>query len=453
MKKIITSIALVFTLFLSQAQKKTYDIISYTAPAGWSESMQENVIVYTMTDKVKKNWSQIGIYRSVTGSGNTDQDFSSSWQNLVDAYYHTGAAQLQPVTMAGDWQIKTGKGKFLFQKTNALVSLTTYSGNGVIVNIVVTSNNNTYALPVKKFLESIELKKPDITKPADVVKPPAPAGKFAFSETNFDDGWTSRIREDWVEVTKGEFKVLLHFPNSKSIFPADPDPLTRAAWNVLSAPHYTAASDFKILTVNDYKRVYWLSANTTDQNGKRWYVVLFRQGGGWIEFMAPDKNTFVRQFGPDDNTIRWDSDVQQFAAMSAMASYNKFAVSASDLDGSSTWKEHFSSSTFYSNYYTGAYEGMSTYSSSQWFDFTPGQHYTWHLVAANTYGGSTAVASGKGAGTFRSIGNWQLYFSELEGKAKTFDVYYTATKNGRILWMNDAKYPGSGIFTGYEKAN
>ena len=30
---------------------------------------------------------------------------------------------------------------------------------------------------------------------------------------NFDDGWNSTAKEDWVEVIKGNLKVVLHYPN------------------------------------------------------------------------------------------------------------------------------------------------------------------------------------------------------------------------------------------------
>ena len=39
---------------------------------------------------------------------------------------------------------------------------------------------------------------------------------FAFTTTNFDDGWTSVVQEDWVQVTKGNIKVLIHYPNKKA---------------------------------------------------------------------------------------------------------------------------------------------------------------------------------------------------------------------------------------------
>ena len=61
----------------------------------------------------------------------------------------------------------------------------------------------------------------------EVVQQPVSNSGVAFTTTNFDDGWTSTVHEDWVEVTKGNIKVLIHYPKSGTIFAADPAPLAR----------------------------------------------------------------------------------------------------------------------------------------------------------------------------------------------------------------------------------
>lgn len=293
---------------------------------------------------------------------------------------------------------------------------------------------------------------------------------FAFSTTNFDDGWTSTIQEDWVEVNKGNIKVLIHFPKEGTIFPAEPDVLTKAAWNIFVTPRYSNLKNFKTSYVEDSKRPYLgMGYATENKTGKSVFVVLFRRGGGWFEVVTPDNNSFTQEFGFNPESIRWGSiseymggwvldnskgsivkaDPEIFDRLEKMVSYNRFAVAASDLNNSGEWKDHFSSNTFYANYYTGAYAGMSTYSSSAWFVFKAGYNYHWELVAVNSYGGIANAAQAKSDGTFKSLNDWQLYFSDMEGKPKTFDVYFSAIKGGRVLWMNDAKYPGSGIFAGF----
>jgi hypothetical protein len=298
-------------------------------------------------------------------------------------------------------------------------------------------------------------------------------GNYKFNSTQFDDGWKSTIQENWVEVIKTGKKVLIHFPKEGTVFPADPDKLIHAAWNILVAPRYSNLTRYKTSYVEDYQRPYFGMGYATENiTGKPVFIVLFRRGGGWIEIVTTDNNSFTQEFGFNPESIKWGS-VSQFSGgwvvdnsqgntvkadpgifdkLDNMMGRNKFAVAASDLYNTGEWKDFFSSNTFYTNYYTGASAGMSTYSSSKWFVFKNGNNYHWELIAANTYGGQIATAQAKGDGTYKSINDWQLFFTEMEGKPKTFDVYFSAIKGGRVLWMNDAKTPGSGIFTGYKQS-
>jgi hypothetical protein len=271
---------------------------------------------------------------------------------------------------------------------------------------------------------------------------------FQFNSTNFDDGWVSTIQQDWVEVEKNNIKVLLHYPKEGTVIAADPEPVINNAWNILVAPRYTNLKNFKIISPSlDYQRAYFGGGDVTDAFGNSFYVVLFRKNTCWMEFIAPDKNSFIQQFGADADKMDWSTSGEIFNEMKKMETYNRFAVAATDLQGKYTDK--FASNTFYTNVYTGLSAGMSSYSSTQWFEFGNEQSYKWQLIASNSYGGNTAVASAKGAGSFTLLNNWKMKFSDIEGKPCSYDVYFSAIKGGRILWMNNAEAPGSGIFTGF----
>ena len=94
---------------------------------------------------------------------------------------------------------------------------------------------------------------------------------------------------------------------------------------------------------------------------------------------------------------------------------------------------------------------MNINQSSQTFVFDAGNTYNWKIIAVNGMVGNMKFGQATGKGTFKVLNNWQIYFSEMEGKPKTFNTYFSCIKGGRILWMIDAKYPGSGIYTGYGK--
>jgi len=282
----------------------------------------------------------------------------------------------------------------------------------------------------------------------------------------------STIENDWVEVKKGNIKVLLHYPKEGTIFPAEPDALTKTAWNILVAPRYSNLSNFKTSYVEDFNRPYFaIGYEVENASGNKVFIVLFRRGGGWIELVSTTNNDFISEFGFNPESVRWGSlseymggwvvDLSNgstvkaesvvFDKLEKMTAYNKFAVAATDLENTGKWSDHYSSNTFYTNIYTGMSAGMSTYTSSQSFNFGSMKKYSWQLAAANSYGGNANFAQAKGEGKFNVPNNWQIAFSDIEGKPKTYDAYFTAVKNGRVLWLNDALFPGSGIFTGFTR--
>ena len=272
------------------------------------------------------------------------------------------------------------------------------------------------------------------------------SGVYTFTITNFNDGWTSEVKEDWVEVSKGTMKVLLHYPKEGTVFPADPEPLIYAAWNILVAPRYSNIKNYIIApTIPDWQRAYFASATLTElSTGTEVYVAFFRKGdSGWMEFVAPDKQTFIDFFGIDINTITWNSDYEIYDPLAVMAGYNKFAIAASDLPGK--WSSDFASNTYYTNIYTGWSEGMSTYTSNITFEFGA-KKYNWSLVAANSTGGYTDVAQAKSSGTYSVKDNWQIYCSDIEGKPSTYNAYFSCIKGARLLWMQNSEYGSYDVF-------
>jgi hypothetical protein len=469
----------------ASAQPITYDIANFTLPKGWTKTVENNSAVqYTKQEGTK--WAQVSVYKNTTSLGSPDADFDSEWEKLVVIPYKAeGAPVKTPVENAmGEWKKISGSGKWNFNGKEVTTTMTTFTGYGACISFVINISDPKFTAVCNEVLASVQLQQVNTgtTEPTGTIteNPTPPVNNpttsiqtgYKFNSTTFDDGWVSTIQEDWVQVEKGPIKVLIHYPKEGTIFPADPDVLTTAAWNILVAPRYSGLSNFKTSYVQDYKRPYFGTGYATETiSGQQKLVVLFRRGGGWIEVICPDNATFTREFGFNPESIAWgkvseysggwvvtnsagtivNADPEVFNKLENMVTYNRFAVAASDLDGTGKWNAGYSSNTFYANYYTGAYAGMTTYSSSQWFDFKAGQKYHWELVAANSGMGQIQTAQAKSDGSFKSINDWQLLCSNIEGKPKTYDAYFTAIKGGRVLWLNDAKAPGSGIFTGFSR--
>lgn len=451
MKKIITLCLLNSFLTTLFAQRQTYDLVSYTPPRGWKEEVKGNMKSYTITNNKNKSWCQIFIIKSTISNGSIEADFNSEWQELaVKNYNVTGEPQSGEVEETDGWKIKTGTGKFIFNNQDAVVMLITASGYERCMSIVTICNSNDYNSVITKTLQSLKMIKPITNPPLTQTTTVSPGdNNFAFNTTNFDDGWTSTVQEDWVEVTKGNIKVLLHYPKEGTIFPADPDVLTNAAWNILVAPRYQELSNYKTSYISTFNRPYLGMGYATEAaTGKKVFIVFFRQGdSGWLEFIAPDKNSFIQQYKFDPETIRWDSNTDLLIPLANMTGYNRFAVAASDLKGK--WTSNFAGIQQLYNVYTGQYAGMNINQSNEEFIFNTGNSYNWKLLAVNGIVGNTKYVEVKSAGQFTVPNNWQVHFSKIESGARTFHAFWSCIKGARVLNLLGANASGSGIYTKY----
>ena len=460
MKIIALLTFLISFLTTSFAQKQTYDLVTFNPPKGWTIEEKQNVIVYKKVDKKNKTWCQIGVYKSTVSKGNIEDDLQSEWNEMaVKQFNITDTMQATETQEADGWKIKTGSGKFTFSNQPAAVLLTTYSGYDRCTSIIATTNSQSYLETIEKFIGSIDIKKPEISgpQPNDVTVPvfgsqansSVTNAGFAFTSTNFDDGWTATEQTDWVEVIKGSMKVLLHYPKEGTIFPADPERMTTAAWNILVAPRYSNLKNYKTSYISTYDRPYLGMGYATEHaTGKNVFIVFFHKGSSvWMEFIAPDKNAFIQQYKFDPETIRWDSDDALMNPLLNMSSYNRFAVAASDLRAK--WTSDFTGIQQLYYVYTGQYAGMNINQSNEEFIFNNGNSYNWKLLAVNGIVGNVKAIEVKSAGQFTVPNNWQIYFSRLENTARTFHAFWSCIKGARVLNLLDANAPGSGIYTKY----
>ncbi len=270
-------------------------------------------------------------------------------------------------------------------------------------------------------------------KGADTVKTPA----YQFTTTNWNDGWTSNVRANWAEVVKGNITVLLHYPQAATQIGGDPTPIVNNAWDILVAPRYSNLRNYRVASPSlDYERAYIGYGNVTDANNREVFVLLFKKGNsGWIEFITPDKNTFTAQFGLDPATVDWSTSSSVWGPLRVMANYNRFAVASTDLDQTGRWSNNFANNTYYYNMYTGL-GGMSSYNSQEDFTFTGSSKYNWKLLVTNSNNGSTNFTTVNSSGRFQLTDNWNATFSDIEGRPKSYPVWFAAVKNGRVLFID-----------------
>lgn len=445
----------VLILFLFSAftavgqQRETLDLATYTIPKGWKKVNSANgFVAYAVTNSQTGGYAQIILYSSALSKGSLKADFESEWEQLiVKSYQPKAAPELSSVESSNGWTAQVGAAPFEFNGGQSAAMLITATGFDRCMSIVVLTNTDLYQPEIGKFLESVDLSQPTNYTQTTLQKPvvqtnSAPSGAFRFSTTNFDDGWVSNVHEDWVEVSKGNILVLLHFSSNKvDVSSGDHVTISNNAWNALVAPRYSNLLNYHVLgSTLSYERTSLISGDVSDNgSGKRHFVALFKKGkSGWIEIICPDKQTFINAFGVDPLKVDYYVEDNVWNPLVKMQGYNKFAVDASDLRG--TWSNNFGASTQYVNAYTGASAGMDTYSSTEKFEFGAGNTYKWNIASASGFVGNIKYQGAKSSGTFSLPNNWQVTFPDIEGRSRTYDAYFSCVKGARILWLGETGF-------------
>jgi hypothetical protein len=233
-------------------------------------------------------------------------------------------------------------------------------------------------------------------------------------------------------------KVLIHYAKEGTTIAADPEPHVSNAWNILVGPRYSNLRNFKVASPSlDPQRAYLGAGDATDnKTGRQVYVALFRKGNsGWVEFIAPDKNTFVREFGTDVYNIGWDASSDIWNPLIKMFNYNKFAVSANDLPGN--WYSASGSNVQYFYVYTGNNAGMAFSSSTTEFNFYDnGTYKSVYKGVDNTLNSPGNRYYGEVCEGKSIVTNWQIQLTNrFKGATETFTAQFEAVKGGRILHM------------------
>lgn len=447
--------ALLLPLFC-YSQQQTYDLTSYREPAGWKKQTSQNGLQLSKENTTDGSYCLITLFKSLPGSSDAKSNFDAAWETVVKEMVKTSSApERQPSAIENGWETVSGYAPYESDGQKGLAVLVTSTGYDLMVNILILTNSNAYEKEMTAFLESVTLLKPtggnnaasnagskignNGTSNTVSNSSRAISNGFAFNTTNFDDGWTSTVQEDWVEVRKNNIRVLVHYPNkiADAYHSVLMDGL-KNAWNVLVANRYSSGSNFEFKPVSSWQSIEFAEADLVEKgSGKTVHVVLFKMNysngsGRYLEFITENKKAFEAVFGA------YHTESYGWEPMEKMVNYNKFAVSATDLKGK--WTSNFSGLTQYVNANTGASAGADTHASSQEFEFIAGNGYRWTIAMASGFTGNIRFQNAKSAGRFSMTGNWQVNFSDIEGKPRSYPVHFSCIKGARILWIDGTGY-------------
>ena len=418
----------------AQATEK-FDLATYQAPKGWNRQAGLDSIQFSTSDK--DNYCLVTLYRSMPGLGNPKQNFDAAWATIVkDTVGISTAPQMLPPDAKGEWQITGGLAPFEKNGAKGVALLITASGYGKMINVVVLTNSQFFETPMQAFLNSISFEK------AETVNVPGPdpvrvgsGDGYTFSTSNFDDGWNAAIKSDWVEVTKGDTTVLLHYGITMTDdMRVD---LSNSYWNKIAANKYQIRNLYQTnYSVTKDFPYYFVQADAVEKaTGKGVFVsfqVIPKNGTAYCyEIVTPTRESFSRQFPTMDK-------------IENLSGYNRFAIGKSDLVG--TWQAGAGAFTQYYFVSSGNYAGMNITVSNLKYIFVNGSSYRTEVKAVT----NSVYASEKEIGRY-TVSNWDVSTTDQKGKISNFSAWFEATKGGRILHLLNKKFSSEHYLLGKDR--
>lgn len=418
------------------AQMQEFDVIVHQIPAGYKVSKTPDTLIYTKEDSTTGAFCALTLVKSQASKASSNENFKSFWKTLVQGAVKAGNPEVNKPTSDNGWTLESGSSTFELEGHKGIALLITATGHGRVANLLVLTNTDAYKDEIQKFVGTLSLKKPAGTTPIAKPQPQTKKGNFQFTTTNFDDGWTSTEDSDWVTVSKGNLKVLVHYPNKaadeyNSVLKTQ----TQRAWNTLVAPRYSGIQNFADRSIQSFESIGFAEASAIDKaSGKKVYVVLFKkhksQGDGkYIEFITDSKATFEREFMTYRNEeFGWEK-LENFVRR------NRFAVASADLTG--IWATNTYASLTYYYVSSGRVAGATATSTADEYKFLAGGKYSSDHSGASGQVGNARFSRQTYSGSYTSS-DWSIKLTNrFKGEAETFDCYFESVKGGRILVLKD----------------
>lgn len=158
-----------FTVALSQSGK--FDIVTFTAPAGWSTERDANSVRFSK--ETSSGFCTISLVRSIDATGDSGKDFDLLWELMAKGGLNATSAQGRRSAEKDGWLVEAGGGAFEKEGVSGAAILTTFSGNGKAVAVLVITNTDAFESDIAAFIESIKL--PPLTAPKAPAAQPAAA--------------------------------------------------------------------------------------------------------------------------------------------------------------------------------------------------------------------------------------------------------------------------------------
>jgi hypothetical protein len=155
-------VATIICLYVPQtalSQTEKLGIVQYTPPKGWTKTLKENVVAWSIHNQTTGSFCIITVYGATPGVGNPQNDFTREWNNLVVKPLQAEANPKTETQLADGWTIIAAGAAIEFQGSKAVALLTVFSGFRKTVSVLGVFNDQAYMNQLVAFVGSVELDK------------------------------------------------------------------------------------------------------------------------------------------------------------------------------------------------------------------------------------------------------------------------------------------------------
>ena len=140
------------------AQVEKFDIVTYTTPKGWNITKDAEVLQLSKEDKAAATFCLITVYGSLDAGPDSRANFLASWKALVNETFKSPAQpQIGKPGPKDGWMAEIGLAPITTDELKGAAILTTMTGGGKMLNILVLMNSDSYSREVEAIIDSIKL--------------------------------------------------------------------------------------------------------------------------------------------------------------------------------------------------------------------------------------------------------------------------------------------------------
>jgi hypothetical protein len=158
---------------------ETFDLLSFTPPAGWEKTVVENDhVLYTSYNASRTAFCQLWVYTSLASSGSPQKDFETVWDAVIRSNLKASYEGTPQVTETGTgWTAVMASAKIPVKNYTIQAVLVAIAGFGRVASVLITTTDiSLFTDAVDAFTNSIEpIDQPVVSRPAPTATAAAPA--------------------------------------------------------------------------------------------------------------------------------------------------------------------------------------------------------------------------------------------------------------------------------------